>query len=250
MKIEKRTDKKYPYRVTLSNGRTMKIARQSKFKTKWLRKHGCPFVSQYEVYQYLGMNTKDLKPKELWQYAKKHLKKYLHATLIMKGVLAEVKHFVKGKAKAKYYSPSNITQDKITRFLKAGAIIIITRGMPKPIHYYTLVYDDGAIWAIRYRGCTIKKRSAKFIMKTRSRNKKYGGMIVITPNKPKKPSKPKKPTTTTKKPATAKTKAVTKKVVDDVIAGKYGNGETRKKKLKAAGYDYKKVQAEVNKRLK
>lgn len=246
MKIEKRTDKKYPYRVTLSNGRTMKVAKQSKFSTKWLRKHGCPFISQYEVYQYLGMNTKDLKPMDLWNYAKEHLKKYLHATLVIKGLLAEVKHFVKGKAKAKYYSPNDITKDKITRFLKAGSIIILTRGK-YGIHYYTLVYDDDAIWAIRFRGCTIKKRSAKFIVKTRSKNKKYGGMIVITPNKPKKPSKPKK--TTTKKDTT-KPKKVTKKVVDAVIAGEYGNGETRKKKLKEAGYDYRQVQDAVNERLK
>ena len=36
-------------------------------------------------------------------------------------------------------------------------------------------------------------------------------------------------------------------VAKEVIDGKWGNGETRKKKLEAAGYDYDKVQAEVNK---
>lgn len=35
-----------------------------------------------------------------------------------------------------------------------------------------------------------------------------------------------------------------------VIAGKYGNGSTRKKKLEAEGYDYNRVQALVNERLK
>lgn len=40
------------------------------------------------------------------------------------------------------------------------------------------------------------------------------------------------------------------KIARDVIAGKYGNGETRVKKLKAAGYDPKKVQARVNELLK
>lgn len=39
------------------------------------------------------------------------------------------------------------------------------------------------------------------------------------------------------------------KVVDDVLAGKYGNGDTRKKKLEAAGYNYSQVQAAVNARL-
>lgn len=47
-----------------------------------------------------------------------------------------------------------------------------------------------------------------------------------------------------------KPKATKKKSIDEVakevLNGKWGNGEDRKKKLKAAGYDYNKVQAKVN----
>lgn len=49
------------------------------------------------------------------------------------------------------------------------------------------------------------------------------------------------------KPALRK---VTKTVVKAVIAGKYGNGEERKKKLTEAGYDYAEVQKAVNAELK
>ena len=38
-------------------------------------------------------------------------------------------------------------------------------------------------------------------------------------------------------------------VAQEVLDGKWGNGEVRKKKLKAAGYDYNKVQAKVNELL-
>ena len=38
-------------------------------------------------------------------------------------------------------------------------------------------------------------------------------------------------------------------VAKEVIAGEWGNGDTRKKKLEAAGYDYDAVQKEVNKQL-
>ena len=38
-------------------------------------------------------------------------------------------------------------------------------------------------------------------------------------------------------------------VAKDVIAGKYGNGATRKKKLEAEGYNYKEVQKKVNELL-
>ena len=47
--------------------------------------------------------------------------------------------------------------------------------------------------------------------------------------------------------STAK-KSITE-VAKEVIAGEWGNGETRKKKLEAAGYDYEKVQAKVNELL-
>lgn len=40
-----------------------------------------------------------------------------------------------------------------------------------------------------------------------------------------------------------------KDVVDDVISGSWGSGSTRKHQLRSAGYNYHKVQLEVNKRL-
>ena len=45
-------------------------------------------------------------------------------------------------------------------------------------------------------------------------------------------------------------KEVTDAVIDDVIAGKYGNGDTRIAALKAAGYDPTEIQNGVNSRLK
>ena len=46
------------------------------------------------------------------------------------------------------------------------------------------------------------------------------------------------------------TKKTVETIAKEVIAGKWGNGEDRKKKLAAAGYDYAAVQAAVNKLLK
>lgn len=50
--------------------------------------------------------------------------------------------------------------------------------------------------------------------------------------------------------SSAKKKKSNAAIAKEVIAGKWGNGETRKKKLKAAGYDYNAIQKEVNKLLK
>ena len=52
-------------------------------------------------------------------------------------------------------------------------------------------------------------------------------------------------TVETKETTASGTKDVTE-VAKEVLAGKWGNGDERKKKLAAAGYDYATVQAEVN----
>lgn len=51
------------------------------------------------------------------------------------------------------------------------------------------------------------------------------------------------------KPAPKPAKKTISEIAAEVIAGKWGNGETRKKKLTEAGYSYTEIQAEVNKRL-
>ena len=47
----------------------------------------------------------------------------------------------------------------------------------------------------------------------------------------------------------AKSTDTIEKIAKEVIEGKWGNGQERKDKLAAAGYDYKEVQALVNKLL-
>lgn len=49
-----------------------------------------------------------------------------------------------------------------------------------------------------------------------------------------------------KKPVATTLKSISE-VTQEVLQGKWGNGEERKKKLTQAGYDYNKVQSEVNK---
>ena len=58
--------------------------------------------------------------------------------------------------------------------------------------------------------------------------------------------KPKPQVSTT----TNKAKKTVTQIAKEVINGKWGNGEERKKKLKAAGYDYAAVQKKVNELLK
>ncbi|MCQ5175462.1 hypothetical protein NE693_02385 [Faecalibacterium prausnitzii] len=47
-------------------------------------------------------------------------------------------------------------------------------------------------------------------------------------------------------PGTAAPKKTNAELAKEVIAGKWGNGADRKKRLEAAGYDYNAVQQAVN----
>lgn len=59
-----------------------------------------------------------------------------------------------------------------------------------------------------------------------------------------------KPASSSKPPAsTAPAKKSTDEVAREVIAGKWGNGDDRKERLTAAGYDYNSVQSKVNELL-
>lgn len=49
--------------------------------------------------------------------------------------------------------------------------------------------------------------------------------------------------------STTTSKKSNAEIAKEVIAGKWGNGTDRKKKLEAAGYNYMAIQAEVNKQL-
>lgn len=51
------------------------------------------------------------------------------------------------------------------------------------------------------------------------------------------------------KPTTNKPKKSVTEIADEVIAGKWGNGDERKAKLEAAGYNYNEIQSKVNEKL-
>lgn len=58
-----------------------------------------------------------------------------------------------------------------------------------------------------------------------------------------------KPVEPTPEPVKEEPKFTTEQMVQKVINGEYGNGDERKKKLEAEGYDYKEIQNAVNKAL-
>lgn len=73
------------------------------------------------------------------------------------------------------------------------------------------------------------------------------GYMASTPTPAPTPAPTPTPTPT---PAPAPTKKSNDEIADEVIAGKWGNGQQRREKLTAAGYNYEEVQSIVNKKTK
>lgn len=107
-----------------------------------------------------------------------------------------------------------------------------------------LVFHDGHVGVYIGGGYVIEARGHKYgVVKTKLKDRpwtSWGYCPYITYGEPK------KETTTTTTPTPPKKKSI-EEVAREVIAGKWGNGETRRKKLVAAGYNYNEVQAMVKK---
>lgn len=134
-----------------------------------------------------------------------------------------------------------------------------TAGVYTNIDYYNNMYGRGKVvsdyvlWLAHYtkgdpyKKCVVQQYSSSGrvsgISGNVDMNKWYGGVTEnTTPSTPVTPTTPSTNTSTKKKSTT--------EVAKEVIAGKWGNGSERKKRLTKAGYDYDKVQKKVNKLLK
>ena len=164
-----------------------------------------------------GVKAKEPNAKKAWENAR-----FKHSTTNAKAIPAGVPVFWKTRT-VNWHVAISIGDGKCI------STDIFRRGKPDIVGIDTL----SKAWGATLLGWTEDVNGVRVYEKPK----------VTTPAKP----KPKPKVTTPAKPK-PKLKA-TGVIAQEVIKGRWGNGEERKRKLTAAGYDYKKVQAEVNKRL-
>lgn len=103
----------------------------------------------------------------------------------------------------------------------------------------SFAFNIGSIDQLTARGTrSIATISSKILEYNKAGGKKLTGLVRRREAEKKLFDTP----TTVKKSST--------EIAKEVIAGKWGNGSTRKKKLTEAGYDYSSIQKEVNRLLK
>lgn len=181
MKKIKRKNPKKPLKVIWDDGSKVIVPKQSKFDKGWLKKHGCPFVSAYEILQFFGIHKSITSLLAWWT---EHYPNYIKGTLTIRGLEKGLKVLLKDVANVKRYSPKGMTKKRIRKYLDKGAKIIFVRKSAKSmIHYYVLASENGKTYVVD-KGTVTKSTVGKQLAK-KSKNKRYGGMIVVTRKKEK-----------------------------------------------------------------
>ena len=165
----KKTKKKYPYRIYLDDGRQIPVPSQYDFKSSFIRTHGFSLVAFYMALRYKGIKKN---MQQVLQYARKKLKcgaKY-PLTEIVKGI----NQICPGKP-AVYHK--SISDKRLKAHLDKGCMILFEEG--NPIHTVVLLRDSktGKIYRFsdgKKNVTTVEKENKK-----KCTNEKYRGIVIV-----------------------------------------------------------------------
>lgn len=165
----KKTKKKYPYRIYLDNGRQIPVPSQYNFKSDFIRKHGCSLVGFYMALRFRGIKKN---MQQCLNFAKNKLK--CGAKYPLTEIARGINMICSGKPAVYHRIMSN---DRLEAHLKKGHMILFEEG--SPIHTVVLLRDDksGKVWRFsdgKKNTTAVAKENVR-----RCTNEKYKGIIVV-----------------------------------------------------------------------
>lgn len=166
---DKKTKKRFPWRIILDNGRIIPVPSQHNFKTDFIKRHGCSLVAFYMALRYKGVKKN---MQQTLRYARRKLKcgaKY-PLTEIVKGI----NQICPGKP-ATYHK--TLTNAQLEAKLKRGYMVLFEEG--GPIHTVVLLRDSktGKIW--RFSDGKKNVTTAAKENKKKCTNEKYRGIVIV-----------------------------------------------------------------------
>lgn len=165
----KKSKKKFPWKIVLDNGRVIPVPSQYDFKSDFIRRHGCSLVAFYMALRYKGIKKN---MQQCLAYCRKKLKcgaKY-PLTEIVKGI----NQICPGKP-AIYYK--SLTDAQLEAKLERGYMVLFEEG--SPIHTVVLLRDDksGKVWRFsdgKKNTTAVAKENAK-----RCTSNNYKGIVIV-----------------------------------------------------------------------
>lgn len=166
---DKKTKKRFPWRIILDNGRIIPVPSQHNFKTDFIKRHGCSLVAFYMALRYKGVKKN---MQQTLRYARRKLKcgaKY-PLTEVTKGI----NMLCSGKP-AVYHK--SMTDKQLKKHLEKGHMILFEEG--NPIHTVVLL-RDGKTGKI-YRFSDGKKSITTVAKENKKKctNEKYRGIVIV-----------------------------------------------------------------------
>lgn len=168
-----RKNPKVPLLVVVKSGgkvHKMAVPDQHKYKTAFLRDHGCSIMAEYVALQWLGINI--YKPTTLLKLHRKHTKADIKAKVTIKGVAQLMGELVPFSF---ILFRSEPTEKKLKKQLDAGNLVLFEEG--DPIHTVVLIRAEGKYWRITNGKCQAVSISAE--AKRAAKNKTYAGVVVV-----------------------------------------------------------------------
>lgn len=166
---DKKTKKRFPWRVILDNGRIIPVPSQHNFKTDFIKRHGCSLVAFYMALRYKGVKKN---MQQTLRYARRKLK--CGAKYPLTEIVRGINMICSGKPAVYHKSLMNA---QLEAKLKRGYMAVFEEG--SPIHTVVLLMDKrtGEIWRFsdgHKNTTTVEKENAK-----KCTNTKYKGIIVV-----------------------------------------------------------------------
>ena len=160
---------KYPWKVVFNNGNVSPVPNQSKFKTEFIRKHGCSLCAFYIANRFVGRKDKI---GQLLSYSRQNLSKYIKSKITIKGVAVGLNK--KAGRKVAYYHRT-CSASAVNDALNKGYLVLLETG--DPIHTNVL-YRTGSRTYHLDHGNIKKVNVDKFVSKA-TKSSTYRGWVEV-----------------------------------------------------------------------
>ena len=165
----KKTKKKYPWRIVLDNGRQIPVPSQHDFKSDFIQHHGCSLVGFYMALRFRGVKKT---MQQVLQYARKKLTRGAKYPLTQ--VTKGINQICPGKP-ATYYK--SLTNTQLEEKLKQGYMVLFEEG--SPIHTVVLLRDSKTGKIYRFSDGKKSVTTVEKENKKKCTNEKYKGIVIV-----------------------------------------------------------------------
>lgn len=165
----KKSKKKFPWKITLENGRVIPVPSQYDFKSAFIRTHGCSLVAFYMALRFRGVKKN---MQQCLSFAKKKLK--CGAKYPLTEICRGINMICSGKPATYHKTMSN---DRLEAHLKKGHMILFEEG--NPIHTVVLLMDSKSRKTWRFSDGRKNVTTAEKENKKRCTNEKYKGVVIV-----------------------------------------------------------------------